>query len=103
MAKDQEKKIKIDNKTVFFRNQKDFLKTEVDGEAVMMNTNDGTYWGLNVTSTDIWNLLDAPLSFEKIIDHLMGKYEVPLQDCRKETANVLMNMYIHGILKIQET
>ena len=72
MAKKKKiRNIAINDDTIFYRNKEDFLSTEVDGEAVMMNVSDGTYWGLNETSTDIWNILEKPMKLSGVVENYL--------------------------------
>ncbi len=96
-------KIFISEKSIFMRNTEDFLITEVDGETVMMNTINGTYWGLNSTSTDIWNMLESSKTLKDIISHLLKEYDVNEDICRQETIQVLVNMLQTKIIKIDNS
>lgn len=97
-----EVKILVTDETIFQRNEEDFLISEVDGEAVMMNNNNGHYWGLNESSTDIWNILEKESTFKGILDSLMEKYDVDEITCRKESLNVLAGMVRVNIIKIND-
>lgn len=95
-----EKKINLQLNTKLKRNEEDFLITEVDEEMVFMNAENGRYWGLNTSSTDIWNLLDHPKSLEQIVDLLLEIYEVDKATCQKETISVLIGMLNTNIIKL---
>lgn len=79
-------------KDILTRNDDDFLCTEVDGETVIMNVNNGHYFGLNSVSTDIWKFLEKPISFESLIDKLLGEYDVKKEDCEKDTRPLLFQL-----------
>lgn len=96
------KKIKIHRSTVFSRNDKDFLITEVDGESVMMHVSNGQYWGLNTTSTEIWNYLEANKSLEELIQYMMSIYDVEEESCHAEVGTVVIAMVKNKILFVQE-
>ena len=104
MAKKNKKntfKVTISNETIFIRNEDDFLMTEVDGEAVVMNIINGSYWGLNNTTTEIWNFLEKKASLQEIINMLLGTYEVEEATCRQETLRVIITMLQLNILKVE--
>ncbi len=96
------KKINVTEETVFKRNEEDFLITEVDGEAVMMNVLNGSYWGLNGTSTEIWNLLEQPNNYVNIVQELLKIYDVDEDICRRQTLQVILNMCARQVLIIEK-
>lgn len=96
------KKIIIKDNSIFNRNEEDFLITEIDGEAVMMNTLNGSYWGLNSTTTDIWSLLEKPQTFQNIIEYLLKNYDVEEEICREQTISTLVKLLQTRILQIDE-
>lgn len=101
-SKGQELKVLINDDTTFSRNEVDFLISEVDGESVMMNNNNGHYWGLNETSTTIWNILEKDCTFNEIILKLMDKYEVDEILCRNETLHIITRFLQVKIVKAIE-
>ena len=74
------------------RNEEEFLSTEVDGEAVIMNVETGAYFGLNPVATDIWKILKDSKSVQTVIDQLIEEYDVSPQVCKDETIPVLTQM-----------
>jgi len=103
MAKKKKKEItiNIDEDTIFKRNDEDFLNTEVDGETVMMNTLNGSYWGMNSTTTLIWSMLEKPLSFNQILNQLKEEFDVDEATCRKDTLQVLLGLNNLRIISIE--
>lgn len=95
-------KVEIHKSTVFGRNDKDFLITEVDGESVMMHVSNGQYWGLNSTSTDIWHFLESNKTLEEVIQHMMSIYDIDEENCHPQVGVVLISMVKNKILFIQE-
>ena len=102
LKKKKGRNIKINEETLFCRNKKEFLASEVDGEAVIMNTSNGTYWGLNGTSNDIWKVTEEPMNLENIVSKLMEIYDVDKETCTKETLGVLTSMSSRNILIVKE-
>ena len=74
------------------RNEEDFLSTEVDGEAVIMNMESGAYFGLNSVTTDIWNILKEPISVQEVLDKIREVYDVEIAQCEEDTLPVLNQM-----------
>lgn len=44
----------------------DKISTELDGETVILDLATGTYSGLDLVGTTIWNLLEKPVSIRKM-------------------------------------
>lgn len=86
----------------FSRNDDDFLCTEVDGETVIMNTHNGKYFGFNTIATDIWKLLEKPISFTHLIDALLKEYDVERKECTQDTAPLMQKMAQLKIVNIVE-
>lgn len=94
--------IEILDEMVFTRNEEDFLCTEVDGETVIMNTQSGHYFGFNLIATDIWKLLEKPISFKLLIDKLLKEYDVQREECTNDTRPLMKRMTLLKIVKIDD-
>lgn len=82
----------IAKKDIFQRNDIDFMSTELDGEVVIMNTNNGRYLGFNEVTSEVWKLLENPVSFQKIIEHLMESFNVSAKECETDISDLLSRM-----------
>ncbi|MEO1692586.1 MAG: PqqD family protein, partial [Cyanobacteria bacterium J06631_6] len=51
-----------------------YLYSEIDSEAVILDVNSGTYFGLNEVSNRIWQLLQTPASEPAIIEQILAEY-----------------------------
>lgn len=51
------------------------LSTVLDGDLVMMDTEQGQYYGLNATASLIWAQLETPTRVEALIDTLVATYQ----------------------------
>ena len=52
------------------------LSTTLDGEAVILHTGSGQYFGFNEVGSDIWELIDEPHTVAEVTDHITDKYDV---------------------------
>lgn len=59
----------------FVLNQ-DALFRDLDGEAVILNLESGTYFGLNEVGTRIWRLIEQHGRLQTVFDELCREYEV---------------------------
>jgi hypothetical protein len=54
----------------------DVLFRELEGEAVLLNLNTGTYFGLDPVGTRMWQLIAEQHSLARVLETLAGEYEV---------------------------
>ncbi len=90
--------IDFGEREVLIRNTEDFLFTEVDGESVVMNVSTGAYFGMNEVCTRIWHAFDRELTFDQLIEVLLGQYQVDEDTCRTETQDVVGKLLKSQIL-----
>ncbi|MCG2784734.1 MAG: PqqD family peptide modification chaperone [Anaerolineae bacterium] len=68
------------------------LFSEIDQDKVMIDIERGAYFGMNPVAGEIWDLLEAPLTPQQVIQKLMSLYEVDAETCQTETLQVLQRM-----------
>ncbi|MEE9344908.1 MAG: lasso peptide biosynthesis PqqD family chaperone [Methylococcales bacterium] len=93
--------MKITTNTIIQRNH-EIIYNDMDGETVMMDIEQGTYYGLDSTATRIWELLDQALSVEQLCQQLCRKYAVSEADCLNETLTFLEEMAQHHVILTSE-
>ena len=92
MSKRKKGKRVFEDDEILTRNNDDYMFTEVDGEAVAMNVNTGTYFGLNSVTTDIWHFFEEDMDYNNVIKKLVGMYDVDEKTCREDTRIVIARM-----------
>jgi len=70
----------ISTKDIFQRNP-EIVASEIDNETVMMDTNFENYFGLKAIGTQVWQMLEQPISIEKIAMELVKTYDVSIDQC----------------------
>jgi len=78
----------------------DVLDADIDGELVMMNIEQGRYFGLNQTGTRIWALLAQPVVISDLCDKLTAEFSVPPKQCEHEVVAFLETLLIRGLLQV---
>jgi hypothetical protein len=78
----------------------DVLDVDMDGELVMMNIEQGRYFGLNQTGTRIWTLLAKPVVISDLCDKLMAEFNVDQKQCEKEVVAYLEKLLTRGLLQV---
>jgi hypothetical protein len=73
---------------------------EINGETVMMNIEQGRYFGLDSVGTDIWNHLDPPCTFATLIDHLLTVYDVDRPTIAADARELLARMAQRDVVRL---
>ena len=55
----------------------DAIFRDLDGEAVILHLDSGTYFGLNAVGTRIWQLMARDGRLTTVLDDLHSEYEAP--------------------------
>lgn len=69
----------------------------VGGEAVLLDTESGLYFGLDEVGTRIWQLLVAGATEESIVDQLLEEYDVERAQLRADVASFLAALVTKGL------
>lgn len=77
-----------------------YLYSEIDSEAVILDINSGTYYGLNEVSNRIWQWLQSPTSQSKLLKLLLDEYEVTEEDASQDLQNLLQDMLNNGLIEV---
>ena len=60
-----------------FRPSKDAVFRDLDGEAVILHLESGTYFGLNSVGTRIWQLMEGDGRLTVVLEELRAEYDAP--------------------------
>ena len=63
--------------------REDIDTTDLDGEKVMMDLEKGQYFALNSVASRIWEVIESPISVNKVVETLLEEYEVEREECEK--------------------
>ena len=85
-----------------FKRKKDLLSSRMDQETVMMHPESGKYFSLNPVATRIWELLEVPLTYNKLLNILISEFDVPSEVCQKETKEFLQTLIEKDIIEVKE-
>jgi hypothetical protein len=73
---------------------------EVAGEVVILDLDEGLYFGLNPVGVRIWELLKEPKSVEQIQATLLEEYDVEAVVCHRELLSLLDQLAAHGLVEV---
>jgi len=77
------------------------ISTELEGEAVILDTAASEYYGLNAVGTRIWTLLQEPKTLDEIVDVLLEEYSVDRDQCEEDVRKLLNQMMEKNLLEIR--
>ena len=75
---------------------------EVAGEAVLLNLNSETYFGLDEVGTAMWNVLVAAASIEAAFEVLAGEFEVDPGTLRADLSAFIAKLADAGLIAIDD-
>jgi hypothetical protein len=76
----------------------DLLFNEIDGEVVMLSIENSEYYGMDKIGSHIWELLEHPLSFKELVNHLISEYEISKENCTSDTLNFINKLLDKNLL-----
>jgi len=74
--------------TILERNS-NLVFNQIEGEVVMLSLETSAYYGMDKIGSRIWELMEKPVSFSKILSHLMEEYNVSKEQCSTETKDFI--------------
>ena len=77
------------------------ISTDLEGEAVILDTAASEYYSLNEVGTRIWTLLQEPRTLEEIVDALLEEYSVDRDRCEKDARALLDEMVDMDLIDVQ--
>ncbi|MGE0055193.1 MAG: PqqD family protein [Hyphomicrobium sp.] len=89
----------IDTDSVIKRKE-GYLETELDDEIIIMHINSGHIIGFADTAKEIWSQLSEPISFGKIVDQLVGEFDVDRDTCIAEVRRFLASLENEDMVEI---
>ena len=88
------------SKHLFIRNS-EILSTEMDGEVVMMDVDQGSYFSLSSgVGATIWSLLESPISTAQIITGVCEVYNTTPNECSKDVEGFVEQLQKQQLVKL---
>ncbi|HUF61208.1 MAG TPA: PqqD family protein [Verrucomicrobiales bacterium] len=73
------------------------LFRELEGEAVILNLNDDSYYGLDEVGTRLWQLLISSDSLGAACEAMLEEYDVPPDTLRRDVEEFVRQLLLtHG-------
>lgn len=74
------------------------MTADMNGATVMLDIETGKYFNLGEVGGRIWELLEAPMSMETLVEKLMQEYDVTKEQCMKDVEPFLAKMLERGLV-----
>jgi Coenzyme PQQ synthesis protein D (PqqD) len=87
--------------TVFRINGLPFAHQVIEGEVVIVNVEDGTYYSLRDTGADVWTLLEGGASIREVVDELGRRYQTDPAEIQAGVEHLLAELQREGIVSSQ--
>lgn len=84
----------------FITINQDVVFRELEGEAVILNLETGTYFGLNDVGTRIWNLMHTHGSLQKVAEIMQEEYEVPREVLERDLLGLVGRLSEKGLVSV---
>ena len=76
--------------------------TEVEGESVILDLEDGIYYGLNPMGARIWSEIQEPTAVEEIIVAITAEYDVNSEQCRRDVISLLQDLRENNLIEVEK-
>lgn len=73
--------------------------TDLSGEKVMVDFEQGKYFMIKGVGNDIWEMLADDVLVADIMNKLLQEYDVTAEQCEKEVLDFLTNLENFGIIE----
>jgi hypothetical protein len=68
-------------------------------DTVLLDADNGVYYGLEGPARMIWDMLETKLTFSEICHRLVQHYDVDPETCQRDTAAFVQQMIEAGLVK----
>ncbi len=77
------------------------VSCDLSEEVVILQLQDGIYYGLNPVGARVWALVQEPRTVEDIKASLLNEYEVEPSQCDRDLATLLSELSIRQLIEVR--
>ena len=77
---------------------KKIIAKEIQGETVLLNKENGDYFSLNNSGTDIYNCICNGMNADEIVNFMLDKYDAEFDTIKKDVMMILKQLEEKNIL-----
>jgi hypothetical protein len=78
----------------------DVVSRDLEGEAVILNLETGTYFGLNEVGTRIWTLIQEHESLSRVFEAITREYEVSPEALQGDLLRMVDELRTKGLVSV---
>jgi len=78
----------------------DVVSRDLEGEAVILNLETGTYFGLNEVGTRIWTLIQEHESLNRVFEAIRHEYEVSPEALEGDLLRIIDELRTKGLISV---
>ena len=100
MITQAERKLSLESRVAI---NDDVVSRELDGEAVILNLESGTYFSLNQVGTRIWSLLQDDGSLRRTFDVIHQEYDVAQEILERDILRLLEELLAKDLVSLSSS
>jgi Coenzyme PQQ synthesis protein D (PqqD) len=81
----------------------DVVSRDIEGEAVILNLESGTYFGLDQVGTRIWSLLQEDGSLRRTFHAIQQEYDVAPQTLESDILRLVGELRAKGLVSVSSS
>lgn len=71
-------------------------------ESVILNLEDGVYYGLNSVASRVWELVQEPRTLSEVRDRLLFEYEIEESSCTRDLVELVRQLHRWKLVDLRE-
>jgi hypothetical protein len=79
------------------------VSSKLKDEVVMLDIEQGKYFGLDPVGAKIWEIIEEPSSIECIIENILAEYNVDEDVCKRDVQEFLIKMNELMMIEISDS
>jgi len=77
------------------------VSVDLTGEAVVLHTGSGVYFGMDEVAQRIWQAIQKPARVADVLTSLTDEYDVPLDQIRDDLLSFLAELESAGLINVE--
>jgi len=75
------------------------ISANVDGEEILLESEQGVYFGLNEVASRVWAFVEKPATVEEISSRLQAEYEIGEEECLEAVEKLLGELEAYKLIE----
>lgn len=76
---------------------------QVDGESVVLDLEEGVYYGLNPVGARIWDEIQEPTSVGEVANAVTAEYDVSRDQCLEDILSLVQDLIEKDLVVVHES